>query len=59
MTFVHDLIHLTQLTELSQLYTFLEFLQKRNFLEHQETEVSSRDIYVIFLFMLSIPFQST
>ena len=37
---------LTQLTELSQLHTSLGFLQKRNFLERQETEVSSYDVYV-------------
>ena len=34
--------------ELSQLHTFLGFLQKRNFSKHQETKVSLRDIYVTF-----------
>ena len=34
----------SQLTELSQLNKSLGFLQKRNFLEHQRPEVSSRDV---------------
>ena len=37
------LLSLIQLTELSQLHTFLRFLQKRNFLECGEIEVSLRD----------------
>ena len=37
---------LIQLTELSQLHKSSKFLQKRNFLECQETEVSSHDVYV-------------
>ena len=41
------LFSLTQLTELSWLHSSSGFLQKRNFLEHQKTEVSSRDIHVI------------
>ena len=32
--------------ELSQLHTSLGFLQKRNFLEHQGTKVSSRNIHM-------------
>ena len=36
----------TQLTELSQLHTFLGFLQKRNFLKHQKTGVLLHDVYV-------------
>ena len=47
MTFARDLIQFkTQLTELSQLHTSSGFFQKRNFLEHQGTKVSSRDVYV-------------
>ena len=38
---------LTQLIELSQLHTSLGFLQKRKFLERQETKVLSRDVNVI------------
>ena len=39
---------LTQLTELSQLYTSSGFLQKRNFLERQETKMSLCDVHVTF-----------
>ena len=34
--------------ELSQLHTSLGFLQKRNILERQKTELSSLDVHVTF-----------
>ena len=48
MTPARYLISTTQLTELSQLYTSLGLLRKRNFLERRETVVSSRDVHMTF-----------
>ena len=42
------LFSLTEFTKLSWLNTSLEFLQKRNFLERWETELSSHNVYVTF-----------
>ena len=52
MTFACDP---TQLMELSRLYTFLGFFQKRNFLERQETKVSSREIHMTFFVYVEHP----
>ena len=46
VTPAHDLISSTQLTDLSQLQISSRLLRKRNFLERQRTEVSSRDVHV-------------